>query len=66
MKIKLNPEQEIVNTIREGLNRTGGYCPCGRPLSCYGHSVCRGTGLIQAVQSLIGWRSSASAFIASC
>ena len=30
MKIKLNPDQEIVNTIREGLKRTGGYCPCRR------------------------------------
>ena len=28
MKIKLNPDQEIVQTIREGLKRTGGYCPC--------------------------------------
>ena len=28
MKIKLNPDQEVVNTIREGLKRTGGYCPC--------------------------------------
>ena len=28
MKIKLNPDQEIVNTIREGLKRTGGDCPC--------------------------------------
>ena len=25
MKIKLNPDQEVVNTIREGLKRTGGY-----------------------------------------
>ena len=30
MKIKLNPDQEIVNTIREGLKRTGGCCPCRR------------------------------------
>ena len=30
MKIKLNSDQEIVNTIREGLKRTGGYCPCRR------------------------------------
>ena len=30
MKIKLNPDQEIVNTIQEGLKRTGGYCPCRR------------------------------------
>jgi ferredoxin-thioredoxin reductase catalytic subunit len=28
MKIRLNEDQEIVNTIREGLKRTGGYCPC--------------------------------------
>ena len=28
MKIKLNPDQEIVSTIRKGLKRTGGYCPC--------------------------------------
>ncbi len=43
-----------------------GLLPCGRPLSCSGHSVCRGAGLIQPVRSLIGWRSSALAFIASC
>ena len=28
MKVTLNPSQEIVNTIKEGLKRTGGYCPC--------------------------------------
>ena len=28
MKITLNPDQEIVQTIREGLKRTGGDCPC--------------------------------------
>ena len=28
MKIKLNPDAEIVKTIQEGLKRTGGYCPC--------------------------------------
>ena len=28
MKIKLNSDQEVVNTIREGLKRTSGYCPC--------------------------------------
>ena len=28
MKITLNPNQEIVKTIQEGLKRTGGYCPC--------------------------------------
>jgi len=28
MKIRLNENAEVVNTIREGLKRTGGYCPC--------------------------------------
>ncbi len=28
MKIIENPDKEIVNTIREGLKQTGGYCPC--------------------------------------
>ena len=28
MGVKLNPDENIVKTIREGLVRTGGYCPC--------------------------------------
>ena len=28
MKVRLNENQEIVDAIREGLERTGGYCPC--------------------------------------
>ena len=28
MKITLNPDKEIVETVREGLKRTGGYGPC--------------------------------------
>ena len=28
MKIKENPDKEIVATIRQGLLMTGGYCPC--------------------------------------
>ena len=28
MKIRLNENTEIVNKIKEGLERTGGYCPC--------------------------------------
>ena len=27
-KIRLNEDPEIVRTVREGLKRTGGYCPC--------------------------------------
>ena len=30
MKITLNTKKEIVDAIREGLKRTGGYCPCRR------------------------------------
>jgi len=28
MAIKLNPDKEVVKTVKEGLKRTGGYCPC--------------------------------------
>ena len=28
MKIKLNSDQEVVDTIRESLKRTSGDCPC--------------------------------------
>ena len=27
-KVRLNDNQEVVRTVREGLKRTGGYCPC--------------------------------------
>ncbi len=28
MRVVLNKDTEIVNTVKEGLKRTGGYCPC--------------------------------------
>ena len=28
MKITFNPDEKIVNAIREGLKQKGGYCPC--------------------------------------
>ena len=28
MKITLNPDAEVVRMVKEGLRRTGGYCPC--------------------------------------
>lgn len=28
MAVKLNENKEIVETIKEGLKQTGGYCPC--------------------------------------
>ena len=27
MSIRLNPDQQVVDRIRQGLARTGGYCP---------------------------------------
>ena len=27
-KISLNPDAEVVKTVRGGLRHTGGYCPC--------------------------------------
>lgn len=30
MRVYENPDKEIVKTIREGLKKTGGYCPCRR------------------------------------
>ncbi len=28
MAVKLNPDREVVKAVKEGLKRTGGYCPC--------------------------------------
>ena len=28
MAVKLNPDKEVVRLVKEGLKRTGGYCPC--------------------------------------
>ena len=28
MKVRFNENQEIVDTVKAGLVRTGGYCPC--------------------------------------
>lgn len=28
MKIIINPDKAVVTEVREGLKRTGGYCPC--------------------------------------
>ena len=30
MKVILNPDEKTVETVKEGLKRTGGYCPCRR------------------------------------
>ena len=28
MKVRFNENKEVVEAIKEGLRRTGGYCPC--------------------------------------
>lgn len=28
MSVRLNSDKNIVKTIKDGLKRTGGYCPC--------------------------------------
>ena len=28
MKVRLNENEEVVKTVKEGLEATGGYCPC--------------------------------------
>jgi len=28
MRIKLNPNTKVVDSIKEGLEKNGGYCPC--------------------------------------
>ena len=28
MSVKVNEDKEIVKTIKEGLKKNGGYCPC--------------------------------------
>ncbi len=30
MKIRLNSNQQVVDTVKAGLEKTGGYCPCRR------------------------------------
>ena len=33
MKITLNPNEEIVKIVKEGLARRNGYCPCRREMN---------------------------------
>ena len=28
MAVRLNENEQVVKTVKEGLKRTGGYCPC--------------------------------------
>lgn len=41
MGIKLNPNAEIVQTVKDGLARTGGYCPCRLERTEENKCICR-------------------------
>ena len=41
MKIKLNENKEVVDTVKEGLERTGGYCPCMLAKNADTKSMCK-------------------------
>lgn len=41
MKVRFNKNQEIVDMIKEGLEKTGGYCPCRRTRSEENKCICK-------------------------
>ena len=41
MAVRLNSDPEMVKTVREGLKRTGGYCPCRLQLTQENRSHCQ-------------------------
>lgn len=40
MNIRFNDNAEIVKTVKEGLEMTGGYCPCKRELTDENRCMC--------------------------
>ena len=41
MAIRFNEDQEMVKIIREGLKKTGGYCPCRRERTPENKCMCK-------------------------
>ena len=41
MAVRLNADAEIVKTVREGLKRTGGFCPCRLERSEENRCMCK-------------------------
>lgn len=39
--ITLNPDKEIVKTVKEGLKARGGYCPCRRAMTEENKCICK-------------------------
>lgn len=41
MKVRFNEDAELVASVKEGLERTGGYCPCRLERSEENKCICR-------------------------
>ena len=41
MKITLNPDEEVVKRVKEGLERKKGYCPCRLEISDVTKCMCK-------------------------
>lgn len=41
MRFKLNDNDEIVKIVKDGLKRTGGYCPCRRERTEENKCICK-------------------------
>ena len=41
MKVRFNEDAEVVATVKAGLERTGGYCPCRLERSADTKCICR-------------------------
>ena len=41
MAVRLNEDQEVVRTVKEGLAHTGGYCPCRLARTEENKCICR-------------------------
>ena len=61
MAVRLNEDKEMVKTIRDGLKRTGGYCPCRLERSEENKCICKefrdqiaeAAGIIEVLISLV-------------
>jgi len=41
MKVTYNTDEEVVKMIKEGLEHTGGYCPCRRERTPENKCMCQ-------------------------
>lgn len=41
MKVTLNPDENVVRMLKEGLEKKGGYCPCKLELTEENRCMCK-------------------------